>query len=95
MVFTTGVVVAEVVVYVVLPAGVAIGTGFVVVVVVVITVLFGAGGGGAETTCDSGSVAQPARKPRTPQHAATRVNCLAARAEAERDRRVGIVSFIA
>jgi hypothetical protein len=39
----------------------------VVVVVVVITERTGSGGGGAQTTCDSGSVAQPARSPSVPQ----------------------------
>jgi hypothetical protein len=39
----------------------------VVVVVVVVIDRTGAGGGGAETTCDSGWVAQPARRPSAPQ----------------------------
>jgi hypothetical protein len=39
----------------------------VVVVVVVVTERVGAGGGGAETMCDSGSAAHPARRPKAPQ----------------------------
>ena len=49
--------------------GAATATGVDVVVVVVITAFDGGGGGGAETKCDSGSEAQPARKPRAPQQA--------------------------
>jgi hypothetical protein len=50
-------------------AGFATTTGLLVVVVVIVVV---AGavvvrGGGAETRCDSGSEAQPARKTRAPQ----------------------------
>jgi hypothetical protein len=55
----------------------------VVVVVVVVTERVGAGGGGAETTCDSGSETQPARRLRAPQHARTGVSCLIVRTEAE------------
>lgn len=55
----------------------------VVVVVVVVTERVGAGGGGAETMCDSGSEAQPARRLRAPQHAKTGVSCLIVRTEAE------------
>jgi hypothetical protein len=62
--------------------------------VVVITVLAGVGGGGAESICDSGSVAQPAKRPRTLQQAIIGENCLTARAEAEGDRRLRIVFFI-
>lgn len=50
------------------------GTGTVVAtpvgvvdVVVVVTLLVGAIGGGAETTCEVGSVAQPAKRPTAPQ----------------------------
>jgi hypothetical protein len=55
----------------------------VVVVVVVVTERVGAGGGGAETICDSGAEAQPARRLRAPQHAKTGVSCLIVRTEAE------------
>ena len=48
----------------------------VVVVVVVVTDRVGAAGGGAETTCDAGLEEQPARRPMTPKHATTGVNCL-------------------
>ncbi len=64
----------------------------VVVVVVVVTERVGAGGGGAETMCDRGSEAQPARRPRIPQNAKTGVNCLIRRTEAERDRK--LMSFV-
>ena len=46
-----------------LPTMVAGIVSGVVVVVVVVTERTGAGGGDSETTCDSGSVAQPARRP--------------------------------
>jgi hypothetical protein len=61
-----------------------------VVVVVVVTELFGvdADGGRVVTICESGSEAQPARRPRAPQQARRGVSCLTARAEAERDRRL-------
>jgi hypothetical protein len=74
--------------------GVVTATG-VVIVVVVTTALVGVGGGGAESRCDSGSDAQPAKRARTPQQARTGVICQAARAEAEGDRRLRIVFFIA
>jgi len=51
----------------------------VVVVVVVITELVGAGGGGAEITWDTGSVAQPDKRPNTAQQAKTGVSCPAKR----------------
>ena len=72
--------------------GLAMATG---VVVVTSTGPVGVGGGGAETTCDSGSEAQPPKMPRMPQQAMTGASCLTARAEAEGDRRVRIVFFIA
>jgi hypothetical protein len=46
-----------------LPTTIAGIVSGVVVVVVVVTERTGAGGGESETTCDSGSVAQPARRP--------------------------------
>jgi hypothetical protein len=82
VVLTTGVEV------VVVESGLVTTTAGVEVVVVVTTVLGGADGGGAETTCESGSEAQPARSPRALQQARMGVNCLTARAEAERDRRL-------
>jgi hypothetical protein len=66
----------------------------VVVVVVVVTERVGAGGGGAETMCDSGSEAQPARRPSAPQNAKTGVSRLIMRTEAERDGKVIIFVFI-
>jgi hypothetical protein len=66
-------------------AGEVTATGADEVVVVVVTArVLGGGGGGAETKCDSGSVAQPARKPRAPQQATA----------AKGDRNVRIVFFI-
>jgi hypothetical protein len=87
VVLTTGV---EVVV-VVEESGLVVTTGGVVVVVVV-TELAGAGevGGREVTICESGSEAQPARRPRAPQQARRGVSCLTARAEAERDRMFSI-----
>ena len=75
---------------VVVESGLITTTGGFVVVVVVTTVLVGAAGGGAETTCESGSEAQPARRLRAPQQARRGVSCLTARAEAERDKRLRI-----
>jgi hypothetical protein len=66
----------------------------VVVVVVVVTERVGAGGGGAETMCDPGSEAQPAKRPMTPQNAKIGVNCLITLMEAERDRKVIIFVLI-
>jgi hypothetical protein len=66
----------------------------VVVVVVVVTERVGAGGGGAETMCESGAVAQPARRPKALQQTKTGVSCLTKRAEAERDVKVIIFVFI-
>ena len=66
----------------------------VVVVVVVVTERVGAGGGGAETRCDSGAEAQPARRPKAPQNTRTGVSCLIVRTEAERYRKLLIFVFI-
>lgn len=41
------------------------------IVVVVVLVAVGGGGGGAETTCDSGSEAQPPKRPSTAQKTKT------------------------
>jgi hypothetical protein len=64
----------------------------VVVVVVVVTERVGAGGGGAETTCDSGWVTQPARRPRVLQQAMAAVNCRTAWTGFERD--MSVISFV-
>lgn len=66
----------------------------VVVVVVVVTERVGAGGGGEETRCDSGAVAQPARRPTAPQQANTAVNRLAARRETEREGNIKFLIFM-
>jgi hypothetical protein len=63
-------------------------------VVVVTAVLVGVGGGGAETTCDSGSVAQPAKMPRMLQKAKSDGSRVTVRAEAEDVRWLRIVFFI-
>jgi hypothetical protein len=67
-----------------LPATAGIVSG--VVVVVVVTGRIGAGGGGDETMCDSGSVAQLAKRPRVPQQAITKVSCRTVRTGVERDK---------
>jgi hypothetical protein len=46
----------------------------VVVVVVVVTDRVGAGGGGAETVCDLGPEAQPAKNPKAAQHRRDKVS---------------------
>jgi hypothetical protein len=82
---------------VVLTAGVAVAIdplGFPIVVVVVVTERAGSDGGGAETTCDSGSEAQPARRPRAPQQAKNCVRSLAARTEIDWDKRLKMFIFI-
>jgi hypothetical protein len=89
VVLTTGVVVAIVILAGFPTAGTATAIG--VVVVVVVTELADADGGGAETICDSGSEAQPARRTRAPQHRTAGVSCLTAQIEAERIR---ILNFI-
>jgi hypothetical protein len=63
-------------------------------VVVVTTARVGVGGGGAETMCDSGSFAQPAKRASTPQQARTGARDLPAREEAAEEGILGIVFFI-
>jgi len=74
-------------------AGAATATG-VIVVVVVVTAFVGAGGGGADTTCETGSEAQPARRTSAPQKAKTGANGLLVRAEAGTDGRREAVGFM-
>jgi hypothetical protein len=74
--------------------GTATATGVVVVVVVSTTGRAGTAGGGAETICDSGSEAQPAKRTMAPQHARTGVKCLIARMEDEPDRNIILVFII-
>jgi hypothetical protein len=66
----------------------------VVVVVVDVTCVVGVGGGGAETTCDSGSVTQPARSARMPQQARPGISRLAVSAVAVGDRKLCVDEFI-
>lgn len=67
----------------------------VVVTVVVVIDLVGAEGGGAETKCESGSEAQPARmRPRALQTARTDASFLSAVGEAEYFGEAGILFFI-
>jgi hypothetical protein len=66
----------------------------VVTVVVVVTERVGAGGGGAETVCDSGPLAQPARRPSVPQQAMMEVYCLSAWTEAKLEGRRIFFIFI-
>jgi hypothetical protein len=74
-----------------LPATAGIVPG--VVVVVVVTERVGAGGGGDETMCDSGSVAQPAKRPRMPQQVITEVSCRTVRTGVERDKKGDVLFF--
>jgi hypothetical protein len=62
------------------------------VVVVVVTERTGAGGGGAETTCDSGWVAQPASRPSAPHV----INTVVSRATAETGVELGraVILFV-
>ena len=73
-----------------LPTTAGIVSG-VVVVVVVVTERVGAGGGGAETVCESGPEAQPARRP---QNARIGVSRLITRTEVERNGKMVIFVFI-
>jgi hypothetical protein len=79
------------VVIVVLPGTTAGIVSGVVVVVVVVTERVGAGGGGAETVCESGPEAQPARRP---QNARTGVSRLITRTEVKRSGKIVIFVFI-
>src|SRR5437764_212078 len=73
----------------VVPCGVTTGVETAGVEYTVAAAVFGGGGGGAETTCDSGSDAQPASNPIAP-HAASNANDGSARPSLQ----VEIIVFI-
>ena len=71
------------------------GAEFVVVVdVVVITALVGEFGGGAESKCDSGSEAQPAKRPRALPTARSEQSGLKPRRVADGDRKLAQIDFM-
>jgi hypothetical protein len=66
----------------------------VVTVVVVVTERTGAGGGEVDTICDSGWVAQPARRPSVPQVIKVVVSRTTARVGAEPGKNFTFSNFI-